>query len=116
MSLDLYLQVTADVGGAEPHVVTLWSANYTHNCNTMAEAAGIQKHVWRPEELLEIKTAGDLVEPLRAGIRRMEEEPQKFIALNPANGFGSYETFLPWLKKYLAACMEYPKATIYASR
>ena len=116
MSLDLYLQVSVDVGKTEPHVVTLWQANYTHNCNTMAEAAGIYQHVWRPEELLEVKTASDLVEPLRAGIQRMEAEPQKFKALNPANGWGSYDTFLPWLKEYLAACMEYPKAKIYASR
>ena len=116
MSLDLYLQVSVDVGGSEPHTVTLWQANYTHNCNKMAEAAGIYNHVWRPEELPEIKTAADLIEPLRAGILRMEADPQKFIALNPANGWGSYETFLPWLKRYLAACMEYPKATIDASR
>jgi hypothetical protein len=116
MSLDLYLQVSADVGGAEPYVCTLWKANYTHNCNVMAEAAGIYKHVWRPEELPEIKTAGDLIEPLRAGILRMKGDPQKFIALNPANGWGSYKTFLPWLQEYLEACMAYPKATISASR
>ena len=116
MSLDLYLQVSVDVGGSEPHIVTLWQASYTHNCNTMAEAAGIYKHVWRPEELSEIKTAADLIEPLRAGIQRMEDDPMRFIALNPENGWGSYETFLPWLKQYLAACIEYPKATIDASR
>lgn len=46
----------------------------------------------------------------------MEDEPKRFIALNPENGWGSYDTFLLWLRDYLAACIENPKATIYASR
>jgi hypothetical protein len=47
-----------------------------------------------------VKTAGDIIEPLRRGIKLMEDEPQ----------------FLPWLREYLRACIENPKATIYASR
>lgn len=27
----------------------IFSANITHNLNAMAEAAGIYKHLWRPE-------------------------------------------------------------------
>jgi len=117
MSLDVYLQVSVDVDDSgEPHVITLWQANYTHNCNTMAEAAGIYQYVWRPEECPDVKTARDLIEPLRAGIKQMEDEPKKFIALNPKNGWGSCDTFLPWLREYLQACIKFPKAQIYASR
>lgn len=112
----MYLQFEVDTGGLEPKTFEVFSANYTHNCNVMATEAGIYKYVWRPEECEDVKKAGDLIEPLRAGIKLMEDEPQRFIALNPKNGWGSYDTFLPWLRKYLAACIENPKATIYTSR
>ena len=116
MSLDVRLEVRVDVGGKEPHVFTLFEANTTHNLNTMAEAAGIYRHVWRPEELPEIKTAGDLIQPLRDGIRKMEDDPRKFIALNPENGWGNYADFLQWLRRYVEACIEFPKATISTDR
>lgn len=116
MSLDVYLQFEIDTGGREKEIWSAYEANYTHNCNVMAEEAGIYNHVWRPEECEDVKTAGDLIEPLRQGIKLMEDDPQRFIALNPSNGWGSYDTFLPWLRRYLQACIKYPKATIYASR
>lgn len=112
MSLDVSLYMMVDSGGPEPTTVTFYEANCTHNCNVMAEEAGIYMHVWRPDELDEVKTAGDLIEPLRAGIKLMEDEPQRFIALNPPNGWGSYETFLPWLRRYLEACIAHPKASV----
>lgn len=105
-----------DTGGPEPKTFTVFEANYTHNCGKMAKEAGIYEYVWRPEECADVKTAGDIIELLRRGIKLMEDEPKRFIALNPENGWGSYETFLPWLREYLAACIENPKATIYASR
>jgi len=116
MSLDVYLQFEVDTGGPEPKTFTVFEANYTHNCGKMASEAGIYEYVWRPEECEDVKVAGDIIEPLRRGIKFMEDEPQRFIALNPDNGWGSYETFLPWLRSYLEACIENPKATIYASR
>lgn len=115
MSLDVYLEVEVDTGGPEKRTFRIYEANYTHNCGNMAEEAGIYSHVWRPEEI-GIKTAGQLIEPLRNGIWLMEDEPKRFIALNPKNGWGSYETFVPWLRKYLEACIENPKATVRASR
>lgn len=107
MSLDVYLEKIIPT--------TVFSANYTHNVNTMADLAGLYKPIWRPEEV-GINKAAQLIEPLRKGIAEMEEEPGKFIALNPDNGWGSYETFLPWLKKYLQACLDNPDAEIKVSR
>lgn len=107
MSLDVYLEVVKPC--------TVFEANYTHNTNAMAEAAGIYKAVWRPEEV-GITTAKQLIAPLRNGIAKMEDTPDKFIAMNPSNGWGSYETFLPWLKAYLAACEENPDASVRACR
>jgi hypothetical protein len=46
----------------------------------------------------------------------MKADPNRFISLNPPNGWGSYDTFLPWLETYLAACEEHPDATVRASR
>jgi len=115
MSLDISLTIDVDTGGLKPFTIELFEANYTHNCNTMAAEAGIYKHVWRPDEL-GITTAGELIEPLRDGIAAMEADPQRFIALNPDNGWGSYDTFLPWLREYLAACVAHPKAKVNTCR
>lgn len=112
MSLDVTLYVSVDTGGVEPETITLFTANYTHNCGNMARAAGVYNHVWRPDELDDVRVAGDLIDPLRAGIKTMENDPARFVALNPENGWGSYETFLPWLREYLAACVEHPKAMV----
>jgi len=116
MSLDIYLRFEVDTGGPEPKLFTVFEANCTHNCNAMAKEAGIYYCIWRPEECPDIACAGDLIESLRNGIKLMEDEPKRFLALNPKNGWGSYDTFLPWLREYLRACVENPKAKIYAYR
>lgn len=107
MSLDVYLTVVKPT--------KVFSANITHNLGLMAEAAGIYYHLWRPEEL-GITKARQLIEPLRAGIALMKSDPSRFTAFNPENGWGSYERFVPWIEKYLAACIENPDAAIDVSR
>lgn len=42
----------------------------------------------------------------------MKEYPDRFTKLNPENGWGSYETFLPWLERYLEACQQHPEALV----
>jgi hypothetical protein len=42
----------------------------------------------------------------------MKCEPQRFIALNPENGWGSYSDFLPWIERYIMACEEFPEAEV----
>jgi hypothetical protein len=93
----------------------LFEANITHNLNTMAEAAGIYKHLWRPDEI-GVTTASQLIEPLRAGVAMMRADPERFEKLNAPNGWGTYDDFLPWVESYLAACEEYPDATVRADR
>lgn len=89
--------------------------NVTHNLNRMADAAGIYKAIWRPDEI-GIQTAGELIPILSKGIEELKSDPEKFRELEPANKWGTYETFVPWVERYLAACEENPDATIYASR
>lgn len=92
-----------------------FSANITHNLNTMADAAGLYQPIWRPEEL-GITTARELIEPLREGLTRMKADPARFKALNPKNGWGSYDAFIPWIEAYLWACEEHPEARVNVSR
>ena len=110
MSLDVYLEIDCDTGG-ESHTAELYHANITHNLGPMAKAAGIYMELWRPEELGVIY-AGELVEPLTAGLEKLEAEPEEFRKHNPPNGWGTYEGFVLFVREYLYACRKYPKANV----
>ena len=113
MSLDVYLTTPPC-----PHCGRSdegFSANITHNLSEMADEAGIYDIVWRPEEH-NIKTAEQLIVPLRRAILEMKADPKRFEKHNASNGWGLYEHFLPWLEEYLAACEKMPDATVSANR
>ena len=107
MSLDVYLTARRPT--------MIYGANITHNLGDMARAADIYQHLWRPEEL-DITKAGQLVEPLRAGLALLKSDPERFEKFNSPNGWGMYEHFVPFVEKYLAACEENPDADVRASR
>lgn len=89
----------------------VFSANITHNLAQMAREAGIHRLVWRPDEN-GVTVASQLIEPLTEGLKRLKESPEYFKAYNPENGWGSYEVLIEFVEEYLAACREYPEATI----
>lgn len=95
--------------------VSVFDANITHNLINMADAAGIYKHLWRPDEI-GITKASQLIEPLRKGISAMKSDSVKFRSFEPENKWGTYDNFVPWLERYLAACEENPDAEIEISR
>lgn len=103
--------------GVEPAVAMadssdeVYSANITHNLGTMAEGAGIYHCLWRPDEI-GISKAGQLIEPLRAGLVKLEGNPAHFKELNPPNGWGTYEGLVEFVRNYLAACEQYPDAEV----
>jgi len=107
MSLDVYL---TDETGEE-----VYSANITHNLNKMADAAGIYECLWRPDEH-GITTAGQIIEPLSAGLAKLVTDKAKYEAFNPENGWGSWEGFVPWCASYLQACRDNPDALVRVSR
>lgn len=111
MSLDVHLAIPTDDGELEE----TYSANITHNLGKMADEAGIYKHLWRPEEI-GITKARQLIEPLAIGLSLMKREPERFRALNPPNGWGSYYDFVPWIEDYLEACCRWPESEISISR
>lgn len=118
MSLDVYFYEShkcPHCGKETGHGEEVWSANITHNLNSMAEEAGIYGIVWRPEEN-GIEKAGDLTERLTAAIDVMNQDPPRFEKHNSKNGWGMYEHFVPWLERLRDASKEYPDARVRASR
>lgn len=107
MSLDVTLTLTAT------RKVSVFDANITHNLNKMAEEAGIYIYLWRP---VGIKTAAELIEPLKVGVQKMKDDPGHFKQFDAENGWGTYEDFVPWVEKYIAACEENPDAEVSVGR
>lgn len=93
----------------------VYSANITHNLNTMAEQAALYKPLWYPDEL-KVKYAKELIEPLTNGLKKLKANPEHFKTFNPDNGWGNYEGLVNFTEKYLNACIEYPDAEVSFSR
>lgn len=115
----LYITKTLTCDCGKVHVIESdiesFDANITHNLNKMADAAGIYDHIWRPEEI-GITTAKELIEPLTKGLADFKARPEYYEEFSASNGWGTYEQFVPWVEKYLNACIEYPESTIHVSR
>ena len=114
MSLDVYLSVEVDTGGAEPYWVRLYDANITHNLSRMASEAGIYNALWHPHENGYTK-AGDIIPVLREGLTLLESYPERFKKFDSPNGWGRYIHFVPFVREVLRACEEYPDADIEVS-
>ena len=112
MSLDIDLTTIVDTGGPELHRVALFSANYTHNVVPMWSMAECYNALYESDG----QTAADILPALEEGIRRMELCPEAFRALDPPNGWGSYDTALPFLRSVRDACWAHPKARVNVSR
>lgn len=103
--------------GAEhmtPPEESVFSANHTSNCSRMWDEAGCPLREWAYDKA-NGRTAETLIEPLRLAIKTMEDDPERFRAMNPKNRWGDYESALVWLREILAACRTYPKARVYVS-
>ena len=107
MSLDFYLK---DTGGTY-----LFHAKITHNLNKMADAAGIYKVLWRPEEI-EVEFAAQVVPILREGLCKLVSDPAYYKQLDSPNGWGLYEHFVPFCIEVLEACQANPDAIVEVSR
>lgn len=106
MSLDVYLTAVRPT--------TVYESNITHNLARMAEAAGIYKALWSPEEI-GIARAADLVGVLETGLAALKADPGKFRQYDSPNGWGLYKHFVPFVEQYLDACRENPDATVTVS-
>lgn len=103
MSLDVYLTAVRPT--------EVYSSNITHNLGAMAKEAGIYMHLWRPDEI-GVTKAEQLIAPLTEGLARLKAEPEHYSKFNAPNGWGLYEHFVPFVEKYLVACVENPDAEV----
>lgn len=104
--------------GREPYVCKYsgepgraYHGNVTHNLGRMARAAGVYMPLWRPEEC-GITKARELVAPLSAGLAALESNLAGYRALNPENGWGTYEGLVAFVREYLEACRRWPDAEV----
>jgi hypothetical protein len=72
-------------------------------------------HLWRPDEI-GITKASELIIPLAHGLHRLVTDKARFVAMNPENGWGSYDSLVAFIREYILACLEYPDATVSVSR
>lgn len=93
----------------------LYSSNITHNLGKMAKEAGIYQALWRPDEPYPHKSK-DIIEVVEKGLALMESDPYRFKNFDAANGWGTYDQFVPWIKDYLAALKQFPESDIKVSR
>lgn len=95
----------------------VYSANITHNLNKMAGEVGegYYQALWRPGEL-GYTCAKQLIDDLGACLVLLKAHPEHFEKFNPKNGWGTYETLVEFVEKYLEACKQYPDAEIRVSR
>ena len=96
------------------HQEVYW-ANITHNLTDMAFEAGIYLHLWRPEEI-GITKAEQVVGWLILGLNLLKSDPEYYKQFDSPNGWGTYENFVPFVEKYLQACIENPDADVSVSR
>lgn len=108
--------------GMEPYVThdddkrqPIYEANITHNLAEMAREAELYEALWRPDEN-GYRRAEQLIEPLRYGLKKLQDNPEYFKQFNPENGWGNYDNLVTFVRLYLRACEEWPEATVEVSR
>lgn len=109
MSLDISLMNKLE--GCEEYV-EVWSANITHNVARMARAAGLYDVMWDSND----KKSRDIKPLLILGIKELKDNPEKYKAMNPSNGWGSYEHLLFCAENFLSQIKKYPASEISSSR
>ncbi|MEK6860344.1 MAG: hypothetical protein AABY07_00095 [Nanoarchaeota archaeon] len=87
-------------------ITTLAEKNCTYNLSPMFYKAlggeGLNK--------INNKKAGACEEYIQKGIDAMIKDPKEYRALNPKNGWGTYEDALYTLRFILKACQKFPES------
>jgi hypothetical protein len=121
MSLDIYMsegeethECVCRCGHTHTRIEPIWAEdlNITHNLGEMAEQAEIYDAMWGADGA----TARDLIPALRLGLFRLKDNPEYYRLFNPPNGWGSNETLMDFVERYLSMCENHPEATIRVSR
>ena len=94
--------------------LTVWTRNITHNLATMADACGVYKAVWRPDEN-GYETAASVKDVVDAAIYDLTSD-ETFDRFAPSNGWGSRCGLIDFLKSLADAIRQHPTATLHACR
>lgn len=123
LNIDLYFEV--QTGNTEEPILQqeVFSANITHNLNTMAEKADFYDALWHLEKTPvgfwikkePITLAKELLPYLEHGLNQLKTFPEFFKQFSASNGWGTYEQFIPWIEKLIEACKQYPDALVRVS-
>jgi hypothetical protein len=111
MSLDLWIEPkTCEHCGHTPECEVV---NITYNLAPMWYAV-------YPDDKQMINIDGLLGEVAEIDLivarQELKECPEKFIALNPKNGWGTYEGFVACIEKLIELCKKYPDGIWRADR
>jgi len=103
MSLDLYLESPECVTCG--HSEEYFHSNYTYNVSKMwyeiyPDAEGMVD--------IDKMTGTEAYKTLCHARTILEENPSKFIKMNPENGWGNYHGFLDFINALIKACLEHP--------
>ena len=104
MSLGLWITATRPT--------TVHDDNVTYNLAPMLRLAGFWDDLYESNDA----KAETMIPKLRAGLDAMLSDPDKFKALNPANGWGDYYGAVRFTRGVLEACVAHPDGVIGLSR
>lgn len=94
------------IGLKEPHTdEVVFSDNTTHNLVEMADACGLYKPLWRPDEV-GITYSKDLIPHLSKGLSELVANPDKYQAYNSPNGWGTYQGLVRFVSSIYVACLD----------
>ena len=106
MSYDVSLELQGPYD-AEP--VSVFWENYTSNCAPMWRAAGAdlsEMNGWKGAQVAEV---------VNEALEVMQANPEDFQAMNPANGWGSYDGVVLLLLNIRQAAGRFPDAKMRVS-
>lgn len=106
MSYDVYL--VADLGGPEMIALHSLEANMTWNLRPMFAAVNDGNG---PQEW-DGKSARDIAAILTLTLAAFDAEPDRFRAMNPPNGWGTFEGAREFAQEVLSACLNAPNAVV----
>jgi len=104
MSLDIYVQAPKcpHCGRSDEEV----NVNITYNLSRMWREAGFD------DKACDSGRAVDIIENVTKAIQTLRSDPVRFRAMNPSNGWGSYEGLIEALERLRTACEEHPDGTL----
>jgi hypothetical protein len=94
---------------------TLFEAKITSNLSAIADAVGLHKALWCPDEI-GVTRAWQLIQILDYGLKKLVSRKGELKQLEPSNGWGSCEQLIEVAQEYLDACTRFPESTIEVSR